>query len=59
MNRAIVSLIGAIITYFETKKFSVSFLNEKIMEKFSNYMKKYPELYRNLTQVVKKNISNK
>ncbi|KYK33140.1 MAG: hypothetical protein AYK22_01130 [Thermoplasmatales archaeon SG8-52-3] len=53
------SLIGAIITYFETKKFSLSFLNEKTVERFSNYMKKYPELYRYLAEVVKKNISNK
>ena len=53
------SVIGAIITYFETKKLSISFLNEKTVERFSNYMKKYPELYRNLTDVVKKNIPNK
>ncbi len=53
------SILGAIITYIETKKLSMSFLNEKTVEKFSNYMKRYPELYRNLTDVVKKNIPNK
>lgn len=53
------SIIGAIITYFETKKLSKLFLDEKIVERFSSYMKKYPELYRNLANIVKKNISKK
>jgi glycosyltransferase 2 family protein len=52
------SIIGAFITYFETKKFSKLFLNEKSAERFSNYMKKYPELYRYLAAIVKENISN-
>ena len=50
------SVIGAVITYFETKKLSKFLLDERIVERFSNYMKKYPELYKNLTYIVKKNI---
>jgi len=51
------SVIGAMITYFETKKLSKFLLDEKTAERFSKYMKKYPELYKNLTEIVKKNIS--
>ena len=50
------SVIGAIITYFETKKFSKLSLDKKTVKRFSNYMKKYPELYKNLADIVKKNI---
>jgi hypothetical protein len=53
------SVIGAIITYFETKKLSRIFLNEKTAESFSDYMKKYPELYINLAEIVKTNIPKK
>lgn len=52
------SIIGAIITYIETKKLSELFMDEKAVEKFSRYMKKYPEIYRHLTDIVKKNIPN-
>jgi uncharacterized protein (TIRG00374 family) len=50
------SVIGSIITYFETKKFRKISLNKKTAESFSNYMKKYPELYKSLADIVKKNI---
>ena len=50
------SVTGAIITYFETKKLSNFSLNEKTVERFSDYMKKYPELYKSLTEIVKKYI---
>jgi len=53
------SVIGAIITYFETKKFSKISLDKKTVERFSNYMKKYPYLYKNLADNVKKNIPKK
>jgi uncharacterized protein (TIRG00374 family) len=50
------SVIGAIITYFETKKFSKISLDKKTVERFSNYMKKYPDLYINLADIIKNNI---
>ena len=50
------SIIGAFITYVETKKFYKFSLNEKTAEKFSDYMKKFPELYSYLVSIVKKNI---
>ena len=53
------SVIGAIITYFETKKLSTFSLNENNVERFTNYMKKYPELYESLTDIVKKYIPKK
>jgi len=51
------SIIGAFITYFETKKFNKFLLNEKTAVKFSDYMKRFPQLYGHLAGIVKKNIS--
>jgi len=51
------SIIGAFVTYTETKKFNKFSLNEKIAERFSEYMKKFPELYSYLVCIVKKNLS--
>lgn len=50
------SIIGAIITSSETKKFSKFVLNERTIERFSNYMKKFPELYSYLASIIKKNL---
>ena len=50
------SIIGAFVTYIETKKFNKFSLNEKIAERFSEYMKKFPDLYSHLVCVVKKNL---
>jgi ubiquinone/menaquinone biosynthesis C-methylase UbiE len=50
------SSIGAFVTFFETKNFNTSSINEKTVERFSNYMKRYPEFYRNLAGIVKSNI---
>jgi len=51
------SIFGAVVTNFETKKLSEFKLNKVTIEKFSNYMKKYPKLYLNLASIVKKNIN--
>jgi len=51
------SIIGAFITYIETKKLNKFSLNEKTAERYSEYMKKFPELYNYLASIVKKNIS--
>jgi uncharacterized protein (TIRG00374 family) len=53
------SIIGAFVTFFETKKLDKFDLNEKNIKNFETYMKKYPELYEYLAEVVKKNISKK
>jgi len=51
------SVIGAFVTYIETKKFDKFILNEKTAERFSEYMKKFPELYSYLVGIIKNNIS--
>ena len=51
------SIIGAFITYIETKKFNEFSLNKKTTERFFEYMKKFPELYSYLVQILNKNIS--
>ena len=38
------SMIGAVVTFFETKKSNKFVLNEKNIKSFENYMKKFPEL---------------
>ena len=53
------SIMGAFVTFFETKKIDEFVLNEKTIKNFERYMKKYPELYRYLADIVKKNISKK
>ncbi len=50
------SMVGAVVTFFETKKSNKFVLNEKNIKSFENYMKKFPELYRYLGDIVKKNI---
>jgi len=51
------SVIGAFITYIETKKFKKISLNEKTADRFLKYMKKFPELYSYLVSIVKKNLT--
>ena len=53
------SIFGAIVTFFETKKFNEFELNQINVEKFQDYMKKYPELYQNLAEIVKKYLPKK
>lgn len=53
------SIIGAVLTCLETKKLGKQFLNERTVERFSSYMKKFPELYRYLSNIVMKNIPKK
>jgi len=54
------SIIGAFVTVFETKKLDTPFkLDEKNCKRFEDYMKKHPELYEYLADIVKKNISRK
>ena len=50
------SVIGAFVTAVETKKLNKSLLRDITIERFTKYMKKYPELYENLAVIVKKNI---
>ena len=50
------SVIGAFVTAVETKKLNKSLLRGITIERFTKYMKKYPELYENLAVIVKKNI---
>jgi ubiquinone/menaquinone biosynthesis C-methylase UbiE len=50
------SVIGVIVTAFETKKLNNFSLQDKTIQRFTKYMKKYPELYDNLAVIVKKNI---
>jgi uncharacterized protein (TIRG00374 family) len=53
------SVIGSFITFFETKKLEKFVLTDKSIKKYESYMKKYPELYRYTTEIVKKNIPKK
>jgi len=50
------SVIGAIVTFFETKKFDEIVLDDDTMARFEKYIKKFPELYSHLGDIVKKNI---
>jgi ubiquinone/menaquinone biosynthesis C-methylase UbiE len=53
------SIFGAFVTFYETKKLGKFLLDYETASRFSKYMKKYPELYQNLTKIVKKNIPKK
>jgi len=54
------SLIGAVITFFETKNFDNKFvLTDNTVKKFESYMRRYPKFYQGLAEIVKKNISKK
>ncbi|HEY0087671.1 MAG TPA: flippase-like domain-containing protein, partial [Candidatus Lokiarchaeia archaeon] len=53
------SVIGAFVTAYETRRLKNIIIDDKIVERFSNYIKKYPDVYRYLADIVKKNISNK
>ncbi len=50
------SIIGSVVTFFETKKLDKFVLTEKTIKKFETYTKKYPEFYRELASIIKKNI---
>jgi uncharacterized protein (TIRG00374 family) len=50
------SIFGAVVTSFETKKFSEFKFTKKNIGKFSDYMKKYPKIYLYLASIVKNNI---
>ena len=50
------SVIGFFVTTFETTKLNDFSLQDKTIQRFAKYMKKYPELYDNLAVIVKKNI---
>jgi len=50
------SIVGAFITYFETKKRDRFLLSYKTVDSFSNHMKRFPELYSYLAEIVKTNI---
>lgn len=51
------SVIGAFITFFESKKFNDIVLDNTTILRFEEYIKKFPELYNYLAEIVKKNIS--
>jgi len=51
------SIIGSFVTVYESKKTSSFKLDENTAPRFERYMKRFPELYRYLADIVKKNIS--
>lgn len=53
------SIIGAFVTYFETKKMDDFVLKKETIDRFASYMKKYPHLYDYVADLVKKNLSKK
>ena len=53
------SLFGAFVTFFETSRLYSFKLNKKTVASFERYMKRFPELYRDLALIIIKNISNK
>jgi ubiquinone/menaquinone biosynthesis C-methylase UbiE len=53
------SIIGAFVTFMETKKLEKFVLTDKTIRKFESYMRKYPKLYQYTTEIVKKNILKK
>ena len=53
------SIIGIFVTFFESNKLKEFSINGKNAEKFNNYMKRYPELYQNLANIVKKYLPKK
>ena len=50
------SVFGGFITFFESSKTKKFAFSKKNVERFERYMKKYPELYKKLAFLVKKNI---
>ena len=52
------SIIGAVVTFFESRKKKDFMLDEKLVRNFERYMRKYLWLYRSLAVVVKNNISS-
>ncbi len=50
------SLLGAVITLIETKKHSTFTLTKETMQQFTTYMKKYPELYTSLANLMEKQL---
>jgi uncharacterized protein (TIRG00374 family) len=53
------SIIGAFVTIHETKKITHFKLDKQTAKNFEKYMKKHQELYKNLADIVKNNISGK
>jgi len=53
------SLIGAVVTVFESKKSHDFKLDEDTTSDFEKYMKKFPELYIYLAKIVKKRLPKK
>jgi len=53
------SIIGAFVTFFETKKLDDFSLNETTVKQFEKYMRKFSDLYKYLADIVKENISRK
>lgn len=50
------SLLGAMITLIETKKYATFTLTEETIQRFTTYMKKYPELYTSLANLIEKHL---
>lgn len=48
------SIIGAFVTLYETQRMSAFKFDKTDCEHFERYMRKYPSLYRNLANIVKK-----
>ncbi len=53
------SVIGALITFFETRCVKKSVLSGEKVENFTRYMERYPELYRHLVSYVEKYLDKK
>jgi uncharacterized protein (TIRG00374 family) len=53
------SLFGAFVTIFETRRLYSFKLDKNTVASFERYMKRFPELYRALALIIKKNLSNK
>lgn len=52
-------VINYFLTFSEEKKPEKSKLNDKTIEKFANYMKRYPKYYNYTAEIVKKSIPKK
>ena len=50
------SVLGGVITFFESSKTKKFIFSKENVKRFENYMRKYPELYEKLALLVKKNI---
>ena len=51
--------IGALVTFYETRKFNKIFkLDEQNCRRFESYMKRFPELYRFLANILKEYVAD-